>query len=764
MSKTLTRRDFLKSAAATGVGLASLGLFGASASAESADLYSPGTYSDTEQNTYATVTVTMTFSSTEITDCSIEASGEQNLLTPEKADAIAKAIVEGQGTEVDAISSCTLATTMASIKTAVAKLIAEAGGVEYVKPAGAEVTGRVKGYCGPGDWLGEAPADPESYEDAGTYDVIVLGGGHSGIGASFAAVDEGCTVAVVEKQAWGDFVDLDGAGENMGGWYGEDIGHVNSEFLISRGYGPFNTGEIVAEYCKRGGGRVNPDIIRNFVQNSGKMFDRYHEIYDSYEAERKANDSNVYMNSTMVVVPKATGDGSTGDQWVDGEPAGGAGYYDMSEMFEYPLCNTQAAYGQQNASYPIECGGYKTWPCNAQFYGYQGNNIEFVHKYIVKYVSETEGCTWDFEREGIKLIQNETGKVIGLYAKDANGTYYRYNCNKGVILCAGDFLGNPEMCWALLNEAMEWSERDGADAESWLYAGGRNGAGHKMGCWAGGMIEPSPRGWMALEEVAGGPWGVTPMLMLNSRGKRFMNEGAIAQQFTVSQRQPAGLTCYVTDANWQETLKIAPLDHGAPNFGMKDYWDKTVEGMEAAVPGVADNPVMIASLAERDVMQGSVACANTLDELADLLGYSGGAKENFLKSIEHYNELCHAGADTDYGKDAKYMIPVENPPFYGGIGGSRHSVTPYMVTMSGLVTDDTQNVVDRDWNPIEGLYAAGNCLGGRYGMGYSTPFAGNSVGMAITNGWVAGHQLGSDQEFLGKQVESMPTPEGIFWS
>ena len=32
--------------------------------------------------------------------------------------------------------------------------------------------------------------------------------------------------------------------------------------------------------------------------------------------------------------------------------------------------------------------------------------------------------------------------------------------------------------------------------------------------------------------------------------------------------------------------------------------------------------------------------------------------------------------------------------------------------------------------------------GGRYGFGYSTPFAGNSVGMAMTHGWLAGHTVG----------------------
>lgn len=761
MSKKLSRRDFLKNAAAAGAGLAAMGLFGRSAKAEEADKYTPGTYTAEKTISYATIGVTMTFSSSAITECEITSSGAQDLLTDELKTKMAAAIVEGQGADVDAVTSCTLVASVGAIQECVAQCVAQATGTEVEVPEVQAVTGRVKGYCGPGDWLGEAPADPETYEDAGTYDVIVLGGGHSGVGAAFAAVDEGATVAVVEKQAWESFVDTQGTGSNMGGWYGEDIGHVNSKLLISRGYGPFDTGPITAEFCKRAAGRVNPEILKNFVQYSGAMFDRYQEIYDSYEAERKENDSNVYLKDTAVIIPKATGDGSTGDQWVDGEPAGGEGYYDMSDMFKYPMCNTQAAYGQQNASYPIRCGDYLTWPCNAMFYGYQGNNIEYIHKYIVKYVQESEGCTWDFSREGFKLIQDESGKVTGLYAKDSSGKYYRYNCNKGVILCSGDFIGDPQMCWALLNEGMEWAERNGATADSWVSAGSRNGAGHKMACWVGGMIEPTPRGWMGLGGGVSGPWGTAPMLMLNARGKRFMNEGAVAQMSPVCMRQPAGRLCYVTDANWRKTLQAAPLDHGAPNFGMQDYWDKVEADMEACVPG-QENSITIANLAERTQMSGSIFCANTLEELADLLGYTGDAKQNFLDSIAHYNELCYAGADSDYGKEAAYMVPIDTAPFFGGTGSSSHSANPMMVTMSGMVTDETQNVLDHDWNPIEGLYAAGNCLGGRYGFGYSTPFAGNSVGMAMTHGWIAGHQVASDKAFLGTPVEPVEAPAGRF--
>ncbi|NCB51462.1 MAG: FAD-binding protein [Clostridia bacterium] len=591
---------------------------------------------------------------------------------------------------------------------------------------------RVPGYCGPGNWLGDKPEISDSeISETYDYDIVILGGGHSGLGAAFGAVDAlggSGKVAVIEQQAWGSFVDLEGTGANMGGWYGEDIGHVNSQFLIDRGFGPYNTGEITSEFCKRASGRVNPDIIRGFVQNSGAMFDRYHEIYDMYKEDRLADDGNVYLTGTLVMI--------------DGEAVPDEGYFDMSDMFQYPLCNTQAAYSKKNVSYPIECGGYKTWPCNAQFYGYHGNDIEFVHKYIVRYTQEN-GTDWYFEHTGVVLVQDADGKVTGLIAQTADGSYVKFNASKGVILCAGDFVGNADMCWALLNEGMEWGERSGSEKDSWTRSGIRAGVGHKMGCWAGGMIEPSPRGWMAIGGGAGGPWGTAPLLMLNVNGKRFCNEGAIAQLWSVCLRQPAGLACYVTDANWADTVTIAPLDHGAPNFGMDDYYDVTKASMDAVEVGNPEGGFVIgANLAERKMMGGTVFAAETLDELADMLGYEGDAKQSFLDSIAAYNELCYSDdGDTDYGKDKTFMKPIDTAPFYGGKGNLGHGASPMMVTMSGLVTDETQNVLKTDWTSIPGLYAAGNCLGGRYGFGYSTPHAGNSVGMAMTHGWLAGRTV-----------------------
>jgi succinate dehydrogenase/fumarate reductase flavoprotein subunit len=136
--------------------------------------------------------------------------------------------------------------------------------------------------------------------------------------------------------------------------------------------------------------------------------------------------------------------------------------------------------------------------------------------------------------------------------------------------------------------------------------------------------------------------------------------------------------------------------------------------------------------------------ANTLEDLAGYLGYAGECGQNFVKTIEHYNTLCQKGVDSDFGKDARAMIPIDEPPFYGCAYENDGTMTPILSTVAGILTDNRLRALDKDGNPIKGLFAAGNTLGGRYGLGYSTPFAGNSIGMALTHGWLAGKFAAED--------------------
>lgn len=58
-------------------------------------------------------------------------------------------------------------------------------------------------------------------------------------------------------------------------------------------------------------------------------------------------------------------------------------------------------------------------------------------------------------------------------------------------------------------------------------------------------------------------------------------------------------------------------------------------------------------------------------------------------------------------------------------------------------TDADGHVLDSNFKPIKGLYAAGNNAGGRFIVVYQSPMAGISIGMAITDGCLLGERLAS---------------------
>ncbi len=576
-----------------------------------------------------------------------------------------------------------------------------------VKPGKAE--GRVWGYSGPGDWLGQAPVITEIDHEIDV-DVAVVGSGHAGVQAALAAAEKGAKVAVLEKQAEDTFT-----------WYGEDFAAFNSKLAIEAGFGPYNLGEVVDEFVTRGGGRANPDIVRLYVQNSGPTMDHMLEVARE-----------------MGVDPRAYTYNNTPDGWLI-----------IQCNLDYDkLQQGKSVYDSIRYEYPQK-PGTKTWAAAHQFMGvYNHQPIQGVAANSVLPIinqamvdkAEQLGAQWFWGTAGVVLVQNENGDVVGVIGKDeSTGKYIRFNTRKGVVMTGGDYAANKDMCWALLNEYMERKERCGGTQGSFYsFMGGRTGESVKMMCWAGGFIEPAPRGTMILGGGPGGPWGSNAMLWLNKYGKRFANEGNVTGAQTATSRQPAGIGCLVTDKKWMKSVCASGLEHGGPNGGRPQYYQDMIDGMAAIQPGPQGGLVLNSTIAERGYSR--VICANTLEELASYLGYPEEVIPQFVASVKHYNELCYAGFDGDYGKDPSAMIPVDEAPFYGckASFGNDSQIGPSMVTMSGVMTDDRLNVLDINKKPIKGLYTAGNSLGGRYGTGYSTPAAGNSIGFAGTHGRLAG--------------------------
>src|SRR6202000_24082 len=119
------------------------------------------------------------------------------------------------------------------------------------------------------------------------------------------------------------------------------------------------------------------------------------------------------------------------------------------------------------------------------------------------------------------------------------------------------------------------------------------------------------------------------------------------------------------------------------------------------------------------------------------------------RTIENWNQNALAGADPDFGRGSsaydgywgdehattlasKTLGPVDTAPFYAvpiSVGA--------MGTKGGPRTDRDGRVLHVSGQPIGGLFASGNAMGGVTGRAYGG--AGGTIGPAMVFGYPAGH-------------------------
>ncbi len=126
---------------------------------------------------------------------------------------------------------------------------------------------------------------------------------------------------------------------------------------------------------------------------------------------------------------------------------------------------------------------------------------------------------------------------------------------------------------------------------------------------------------------------------------------------------------------------------------------------------------------------GGIVQAETLGDLAGKLRIPAGP---VVGSVKRYNESAALGYDRDFGKDGKFLRPIEKPPFYGT------EVRPAAlgVTCYGIHIDESARVVSESATIIDGLFAAGECTGGIIGSRYLS--SGNSLATSFVFGRRAG--------------------------
>lgn len=353
----------------------------------------------------------------------------------------------------------------------------------------------------------------------------------------------------------------------------------------------------------------------------------------------------------------------------------------------------------------------------APWFGPKPNNFGTLVSGILNDAVEKYGDQIDvhFSTPVVQLIQKD-GAVVGCIGKDASGAFVKVNA-KAVILATGAYENNPTMVRRFCPDTEAFDKK--------VYH--RTGDGNILAIAAGGVMEPVAHSTVMHDFDAGLMWD-NPYLFLNMEGKRFTNE-------TVEM-------AYISkQLRWQPSFKGENMDHEHQETGSKGWYCQIYDN---DYMNYVDMPMLVPPVAMKKYMKEGPAedhvgvfphlidtfCADTLEELVEKLGLP---KEEALASIQHYNELCDAGYDSDFGKNPKFLNKIQTAPFWG----IRRHIRCSSIT-AGVLTDANSMVVREDGTPVQGLYAVGN-LGGQFFGGCDYPFfsPGLSLGHAVTFGYIA---------------------------
>ena len=676
----ISRKGFLKVAAAAAMSGVTAGALAACNSAASSStaapgdaIYTPGTYTGTATG-IGEVKVTMTFSETAITEVVIDASNETESIGGVAAPTLQEAIMAAQGTEIDNISGATVTTN--AVKKAAASCIEQAMGVH----TDAENTASASND----DWLGTEPEIDESkVTKTVDVDVAVVGCGVAGVAAVRSIAEDGGKVAAFEKADGpqcrsGEYAVINGNVQAKWGrntWTREQIDEIMDSHMVESTY-----------RCKR-------SIMSKWAHNIGDAFDWWVE----------ANPDLYYAETTRSAIPDENANNF------------------LIPIF-YPLPEN---YDWKQERFPC-------YPTSVEFLPNQSVTVNANMQKAVDTgnVDTFYGCFVE------KLIM-EDGRCVGLYARDAaTGEYIKCNAAKGVILSTGDYSQNTKMLQHFCPEVIENNIQclfTNVDVEGSFT---NQGDGIQLGMWAGAQVQQSHA--PMIHHMGGGAdlsgvgvMGNAGFLNLDLNGKRFMNEDLPGQQLENQiELQKNRESWQIFDSNWPQQLPYMPAAHGGACY-YEDYASEAEGPKNNTTYRNYKSPYQL----EAAVADGRAVKADTLEELvAKIYPDDTAAQQTALESIQRYNQLAKDGYDEDFHKPASRMWALENGPFYA----DKFTTALLLVCIGGLESDENCHTFDADRNVIPGLYVAGNVQGNRFATEYPIGLKGVSHSMAMYYGYVAG--------------------------
>lgn len=525
------------------------------------------------------------------------------------------------------------------------------------------------------DWLGKEPdIDEAAITETVDTDILIVGAGNGGMFAAAYAAANGLNFRVIEQNA---------NVQDTRHWYGA----VDSAAAKEAGEPATDKAKLLSEISRYASGKCDQRVVKTWINESAAMHDFMRSILEDKYG------------------------------WVCDFTSG-----------------SEAAWPTENAEhntdylFPVQEHNYMA---SESASGLARNEL------LLQYIQEL-GYDVDFKTSLAKLEKNSEGRITGIIAQSTEDDHFiRYNANKGVLLACGGFPGNPYM--------MEQLDPLGTSVTTACsYSPADKGYGIRAAVWAGanldkeaapmlfdrGVVAPGVDGGYVDSDTAFGGKafpgkirqynpGTQPFLKVNRNGERFANESCPYNDIVyAAAHQPGRVYAQICDANILEDAK---------RFHTIGCSAQTRNGGEKYIQGKMDEAIEAGALFKCD----------TLDELADKMGFTGAAKDTFLATVERYNELYDKQNDEDFGKPAYRLSAIRTAPFYGcWLGAS------LLTTEQGIAINDKGQALDNDNKPMPGLYVTGDMSGSFFANNYPCLMAGVAMGRTLTYAIKAIKQMG----------------------
>lgn len=313
--------------------------------------------------------------------------------------------------------------------------------------------------------------------------------------------------------------------------------------------------------------------------------------------------------------------------------------------------------------------------------------------------AERSGVRFYFTSKATELLVDASGRVVGVRALTPKGLVdFRA---RATVIATGGFAGNRQML-------EQWV---GPTADECVVRGAKwaTGDGHRMASAVGALL--INMGGMETLHIAathpknpaaGQPSRLIPYALgINKLGRRYVDEslGYVAHGKAVM-NQPGAQAALVFDQ------RIADLSEG-----------RTVLDLFASL-GI------------------EVLKAPTLEELAARIEVPAGA---LRETVETFNAAVSNGQALSVDPPERACaMRIETPPYYA-IYPLRPGIT---LTFGGIRVNLRRQALDPDGNPIKGLYAAGECVGGYFLNDY---VGGGSLSRCLVDGRVAGRYAAGER-------------------